>query len=106
MQETLTTEIREEDGTLHLELSGHLNQETSGRLHQELSDHYSAGGHCDTVIGFEEIQFIGSSGFRVLLQNQRTLESAGFKLTMRRIPIRIMAVIKSLGFDKMFVIEE
>ncbi len=105
MQETLKTEFRKEDGTLHVELGGHLNQETSDELHKALETSFAAG-HRNTVIGFEEIQFIGSSGFRVLLQNQRTLESAGFKMIIRHLPIRIMAVIKSLGFDKLFVIEE
>ncbi|MFC2171196.1 STAS domain-containing protein [Acidobacteriota bacterium] len=101
MQEDLLLQIKKEENRLKIDIGGHLNQETSERLAQELETHYK-GDYCDTLIACDEILFIGSAGFRVLLKTQRNLESKGFKMQITGVPIRIAAIIKSLGFDNVF----
>ena len=104
MQDNIRLRFNKEGNTLKVDIGGHLNEETCEKLAQEL-DNYYKGNYCNTVMAFDDINYIGSAGFKVLIKTHRNLESRGCKMTIRAVPIRIMAIIKALGFDKVFIFE-
>ena len=104
MQEDLKLEVEKTEERCIVRAAGHLNAETSDRLAEELEECFREGPR-DTDMDFTDIELIGSPGFKVLLKTHRRLEAAGNRLNIRNVPFKISAVMRSLGFDKVFNLE-
>ena len=104
MKQNKCLDAKMDHDNLILDFWGHLNSETSEYVANEMEKYYEKK-LCNTIINLKDINFIGSEGFKVLLNTHRRLENKGLSLTLHNLPFKTMAVFRSLGFDMVFNIQ-
>ena len=94
---------KEKEGNkLKLSLEGRLDTVTSPELEEELSN--SIDGIEQLIFDMSELQYITSSGIRVLLYAQKVMNSQG-KMIITNINTVVKEVFDVTGFDDIFTIE-
>ena len=96
--------LKKEDGTtLTLSLEGRLDTTTSPMLEAELK--HSVEGVTELVIDMAALEYISSSGLRVLLSAQKVMNRQG-KMTVRNVNETIMEIFEVTGFSDVLTIEQ
>lgn len=96
--------LKKEDGTtLTLSLEGRLDTTTSPMLEAELK--HSVEGVTELVIDMAALEYISSSGLRVLLSAQKVMNRQG-KMTVRNVNETIMEIFEVTGFSDILTIEQ
>lgn len=96
--------LKKEDGTtLTLSLEGRLDTTTSPMLEAELK--HSVEGVTELVIDMAALEYISSSGLRVLLSAQKVMNRQG-KMSIRNVNETIMEIFEVTGFADILTIEQ
>ncbi len=89
-------------GTLAYELIGRLDTSTSSELEAELKN--SIGSAKSLEFDFSHLEYISSSGLRVLLFAQKTMNKQG-SMVIRSVNDEIMEIFDITGFSDILTIE-
>ncbi len=82
LDEPLRVTVRATDDPPTIVLHGELDPHTAPLLERALSD-LQSGGAGDVVLDLSGLEFMDSSGLRVVISAHKDLEAAGAKLTLR-----------------------
>ena len=100
----MTTSIQEKDGKIIATLSGELDtaaaQETENALQPLLNSHGK-----DIVIDCTELEYISSSGLRVLLGILKQAQAVGSRVILKNVNDVIRDVLDLTGFISIFEFE-
>ena len=98
----LNVEKKLENGTLTVAIEGRLDTITSPDLEAQINE--SIEGVKELVLDFAKVEYISSSGLRVLLAEQKTMNKQG---TMKVINVNdtIMEIFEVTGFTDILTIE-
>lgn len=92
-----------EDGRLEIILEGRLDTTTSPLLEAELK-HALSSDITELIFDFEKLQYISSSGLRILLSAQKVMNRQG-SMVVRNINDVISDVFEVTGFADILTIE-
>ena len=101
----MNTTFREEDGKYIATLEGRLDTAAAEKTAQELAPLNDCTGH-DIVIDCSKLEYISSSGLRILLNIRKNAGSRGSKVTICHINNDIRKVFQMTGFTSLFTIED
>lgn len=91
------------DGSkLEIALEGRLDTTTSPMLEAELK--HSVSGIAELVFDFEKLEYISSSGLRILLSAQKVMNKQG-SMVIKNVNEVIMEVFEITGFVDILTIE-
>ena len=93
---------KKEGSTLTVSLEGKLDTTTSPELQKELDE--SLGGVKKLIFDLGSLEYISSSGLRVLLSAQKIMNNAG-EMIVRNVPEDIMEIFEATGFSDFLTIE-
>lgn len=89
------------DNSCLIEIEGRLDAMTAPLVEARLREMYAQGCRV-MVVDMAALQYISSSGLRVLLLTQRRLQSVGGRLMLRAVPPNVWKVLCLAGFDRIF----
>jgi anti-sigma B factor antagonist len=84
-----------------MRLDGRLDVLTAKQLESELLTQI-AGGEKRIVLDFEKVEYVSSTGLRVLLEGRKALRPKGGVLVLSSLPAFVENVLKTAGFDNIF----
>ena len=96
--------IRTEQDVTYFELTGRMDTNTSPELQSKLEEYYSKEGF-QLVLDFSGLEFVSSSGLRVLLLTQKKAKALNGKMVIRQVNPEIMEVFEMTGFLDILTIE-
>lgn len=100
----MNTSIEELDGKIVAKLEGELDTAAAMDVEKELQPLYEGNGR-DIVIECENLEYIASSGLRILLGILKSAKAGGSKVTLRNMNDDIKNVFKLTGLINLFDIE-
>ncbi len=100
----MKTKIEELDGKLIATLEGEMDTAAALEAEQVLQPLYKSDGR-DIVIECEGLEYIASSGLRILLSILKGAKAGGSKVTLRNVNDDIKNVFKLTGFIDLFDFE-
>lgn len=100
----METSIQELDGKLVAVLSGEFDTAAALEAEQALSPLLKAEGQ-DIVIDCSKLEYIASSGLRILLNIVKKAKSGGNKVVLKGVNDVIREVLELTGFIKLFDFE-
>ncbi len=89
-----------EANTVKLSLSGRLDTITSGQLNDELETVFFQKEAGDLLFDFSQLDYISSSGLRVLLTAQKKVNSLGTKMKIVGANDTIKEIFEATGFTE------
>ena len=92
------------DNTLMIHIRERLDTNTSPELDRMLADIFSSHTITEVRFGFGGLDYISSSGLRVLLAALKKVESAGGKAYIENPNDCVVGILKITGFDTLFEI--
>ena len=101
----MNTTIREEGNCIIVTLEGRLDTVAAEQARKELAPLYESTGR-DIVIDCDQLEYISSSGLRILLSIRKTAATTGNKVTVLNISPEIEKVFAMTGFDTLFDIQK
>ena len=101
----MKTTFHEEDGKYIATLEGRLDTAAAEQTAQELAPLNDCVGH-DIVIDCSGLEYISSSGLRILLNIRKNAGAKGSKVTIKHINNEIRKVFQMTGFIALFNIQE
>ena len=96
---------REENGVQVVEVEGKLNTGASPDLDKFLTALIEDGA-TNIILNLEDLDFIASTGLRVILATGKKLVGVGGKLVICNPNLVVMDVLKISGFSQMFEVFE
>ena len=90
--------IKKENGTLYLAVSGRLDTVTSAELKEKLD--VEGFENVDVDFDFTEVEYISSAGLRLVLALQKQTAETGNKLVIRNINKVVAEIFRVSGFNK------
>lgn len=100
----MKTTIKENDGKLLVALVGELDTAAAAGVEQELQPLYENEDK-DIVFDCEKLEYIASSGLRILLSILKKAKSHGHMVTLKSMNDDIKNVFKMTGFINLFNFE-
>ena len=100
----MKTTIKENDGKLLVALVGELDTAAAAGVEQELQPLYENEDK-DIVFDCEKLEYIASSGLRILLSILKKAKSHGHAVTLKSMNDDIKNVFKMTGFINLFNFE-
>ena len=100
----MKTKIQEKDGKVIVYLDGEMDTAAAVEVEANLKSFYKNEGK-DIVIECEKLQYIASSGLRILLSILKGAKAAGNTVTLRHLSDDIKNVFSLTGFINIFNIE-
>ena len=97
----LKIEQQKNNDKLLCKLSGWLDPSTS----QELLDRVNLEGIKSLVLDMSEVEYVFSSGIRVLLIFQKAMDNVGGTIKLVNVPEQIRFVFEDTGLDKMLEVK-
>jgi len=98
----LKVEKKLEDDKLYVAVEGRLDTITSPDLEKEINE--SIEGVKELTIDFEKVEYISSSGLRVLLAEQKVMNKQG-SMKLINVNDTIMEIFEVTGFTDILTIE-
>ena len=92
-----------EGSKLIIGVEGRLDTNTSPELEKELST--SLDGVTDLIFDFTSLQYVSSSGLRVLLATQKNINLKGGNMVVKNANDEITEVFEITGFDQILTLE-
>ena len=100
----MNTNIEEKDGKYVVALEGELDTAHALEVEQAMQPLHEVNGK-DIVIECTKLDYIASSGLRILLGLLKSAKANGNKVVLRNMNNEIKDVFKMTGFIDLFVIE-
>ena len=100
----MKTTIQEIDGKYVATLVGEMDTAAATEAETVLKPLYQSGGK-DVIIDCKELEYIASSGLRILLSILKGAKAAGSRVVMRDVNDDIMSVFRMTGFVSIFEFE-
>lgn len=100
----MTTKIEEIDGKYYATLKGEMDTAAAVEAEEVLRPLYDSGGK-DIIIDCHGLEYIASSGLRILIRIQKAAKASGSHVVMRGVNSDIMNVFKLTGFISVFEFE-
>jgi len=100
----MNTKIEEIDGKFYATLEGEMDTAAAAEAEEVLKPLYKSDGK-DVVIDCNGLEYIASSGLRILLSILKGAKAAGSKVIMRGVNDDIKNVFKLTGFISLFEFE-
>lgn len=100
----MNTKIEEMEGKYVATLEGEMDTAAATEAEEVLKALYNAGGK-DVVIDCAKLEYIASSGLRILLSILKGAKASGSKVTLRGVNDDIKNVFKLTGFINIFEFE-
>lgn len=100
----MKTKIEEKDGKFFATLIGEMDTVAAVEAEEVLKPLYTTGGK-DVIIDCTRLEYIASSGLRILLSILKGAKSSGSKVVMRGVNDDIKSVFKLTGFISLFEFE-
>ena len=100
----LNITINEQEGRLIAALSGDLNNAASTQAERGLAPIFERTD-CDVVIDCKELNYISSSGLRIILNVFKHTRSNGHKAILKNLSDDVIEVFNLSGFLQLFVVE-
>lgn len=97
----MKTTFCEKDGKYVATLEGRLDTASAEKTEKELSVLKDCTGH-DIIIDCEKLEYISSSGLRILLAIKKNAIAVGSKVNIVNLNDEILIVFKMTGFDGIF----
>ena len=97
--------LQELDGKYVATLKGELDTAAAVEVEQVLKPLYKGDGR-DVIIECEELEYIASSGLRILISILKGAKMSGSKVIMRNMNDDIKNVFKLTGFINLFEFEQ
>lgn len=97
----MKTTFSEKDGKYVVTLEGRLDTASAEKTEKELSVLKDCIGH-DIIIDCEKLEYISSSGLRILLAIKKNAIAVGSKVNIVNLNKEITKVFKMTGFDTIF----
>ena len=96
--------FREENGKYIATLEGRLDTVAADQTAKDLSPLNDCTGH-DIIIDCTNLEYISSSGLRILLNIRKNASAVGSKVTILNINEEIEKVFEMTGFDTLFEVQ-
>jgi anti-anti-sigma factor len=100
----MNTRIEELDGKIVATLEGQMDTAAAMEVEKELQPLYNSDGR-DIVIECEKLEYIASSGLRILLGILKNAKAGGNKVTLRNMNDDIKNVFQLTGLINLFDVE-
>ena len=100
----MKTTIQELDQKFMATLEGELDTAATAEVEEVLQPLYKSSGK-DVCIDCEKLEYISSSGLRILISILKGARASGSKVTMLHVNDDIMTVFKLTGFNSLFNFE-
>lgn len=100
----MKTTIQELDQKFMATLEGELDTAAAAEVEEVLQPLYKSSGK-DVYIDCEKLEYISSSGLRILISILKGARASGSKVTMLHVNDDIMTVFKLTGFNSLFDFE-
>ena len=100
----MKTTIQELDQKFMATLEGELDTAAAAEVEEVLQPLYKSSGK-DVCIECENLEYISSSGLRILISILKGARASGSKVTMLHVNDDIMTVFKLTGFNSLFDFE-
>ena len=100
----MNTKIEEIDGKFVATLEGEMDTAAAVEAEEILKPLYDCDGK-DVIIECGGLEYIASSGLRILISILKGAKTSGSKVIMRNVNEDILNVFKLTGFDGLFVFE-
>jgi anti-anti-sigma factor len=100
----MKTTFREEDGKFIVTLEGRLDTTASEQTAKELEVLNDCTGH-DILIDCSRLEYISSSGLRILLNIRKYAGAVGSKVIIKNMRDDIRKVFDMTGFSNIFIIQ-
>ena len=100
----MKTKIEEIDGKFVATLEGEMDTAAAVEAEEVLKPIYNSNGK-DVIIDCTNLEYIASSGLRILLSILKGAKANGSKVIMRDVNDDIMNVFKLTGFNTIFEFE-
>lgn len=100
----MNTKIEEKEGKLVVTLEGEMDTAAAMEAEATLQSLYNTNGR-DVIIECEKLEYIASSGLRILLGILKGAKTAGSNVVLRHVNDDIQSVFKLTGFIDYFVFE-
>ena len=100
----MNTTIQEQDNLFVVNLDGELDTAAAMETEQVLQPLYKSNGK-DVLFECEKLEYISSSGLRILLSILKGAKASGSKVTMKGVNDDIKNVFKLTGLISLFEIE-
>ena len=101
----METRIEELDGKFVVTLEGEMDTAAAVEVEEILKPLYNSKGK-DVVIDCEKLEYIASSGLRILISILKGAKAGGSKVVMRGVNDDIKNVFKLTGFIDLFEFED
>ena len=96
--------IEERDGKWYATLAGELDTAAAAEVEETLKPLHETGGK-DVIIECKDLEYIASSGLRILLSILKAAKANGSKVVLRHVNEDIKNVFKLTGFINLFEFE-
>lgn len=100
----MKTTIQELDGKYLATLEGEMDTASAIEAEEVLKPLYNSNGR-DVIIECKALEYIASSGLRILLSILKGARNSGSRVVLRNVNADIMNVFKMTGFDSIFDFE-
>ncbi len=100
----MKTTIQEKDGKYFATLEGELDTAAAVEVEKVLQPLYNTNGK-DVIIDCQHLEYIASSGLRILLSLLKGAMAGGSKVTLRNVNDDIKNVFRLTGFINLFEFE-
>lgn len=100
----MNTKIEEIDGKLFATLEGEMDTLAAQQAEEKLKELYTSNGK-DVVIDCNKLEYIASSGLRILINILKGAKAGGSKVILRGVNDDIKNVFKLTGFISIFEFE-
>lgn len=101
----METKIEEKDGKIVVILDGEMDTAAAIEAEKNLQPLFQ-NNQKDVVIDCEKLEYIASSGLRILLQILKAAKAGGSNVTLKRVNEDIKSVLKMTGFVELFDFED
>ena len=97
----MNTKIEEIDGKFIVTLEGEMDSAAAVEVEEILKPLYNSDGK-DVIIDCEKLEYIASSGLRILISILKGAKAGGSRVVMKKVNDDIMNVFKLTGFITLF----
>lgn len=95
--------LTQENGATILQIIGRLDTTTSPALDQAVKPHIEMGA--TIIFDCEKLEYISSSGLRVVLSTHKQLASVGGRFAVRNLNREVRSVFDLTGFSRLLTLE-
>ncbi len=100
----MNTKVEEIDGKMVATLEGEMDTAAANEAEEVLQQLYKCSGK-DIIIECSKLEYIASSGLRILIQILKNAKAGGNQVVLRHVNDDILNVFSMTGLTKSFVIE-